>query len=138
MDSQEARMRLEAAMSATAAVRRTGITRSVSETEMVTDCLDLGERVEALVYCRLQRDTYPLLVATNRRVLHTRRRTFGRWKILAQIPGAEVAGAEIRTVKRSRRLVVRSTRGPHLEITPEPGQDLDQFVHTLERLLGRA
>lgn len=56
-------------------------------------------------------DTFPLLIITDRRVLVTKDLPWNRWKILREVPAADVAGAELETRLLSGRIRVRLHRG---------------------------
>lgn len=62
-------------------------------------------------------DTFPLVIVTDRRVIHTRDQPWRRWRILREAPSADVLGAEVEARLLSGRLRVRLRGGKDITMT---------------------
>nr|WP_246483105.1 PH domain-containing protein [Brachybacterium halotolerans] len=85
----------------------------------------------------IQNDTTPILLATDRRVVLTRRRAFGSWKILKQAPAAEVVDVDFKPTLLSGKLRVHLRDGAQIVLTTRTKDQAQRFVSTMHGLLGR-
>jgi hypothetical protein len=105
--------------------------------------IDLPERVldpeETVIDTKvgdIQNDTTPILLATDRRVVLTRRRAFGSWKILKQAPAAEMVGVDYTPTLLSGKLRVHLRDGSAITLTTATKDHAERFVATVRGLLG--
>ncbi|UQN28584.1 PH domain-containing protein [Brachybacterium kimchii] len=85
----------------------------------------------------IQNDTTPILLATDRRVVLTRRRAFGSWKILKQAPAAEVVDVDFKPTLLSGKLRVHLRDGTQIVLSTGTKDHAQRFVSTMHGLLGR-
>jgi hypothetical protein len=106
--------------------------------------IDLPERVldpeETVIDTKvgdIQNDTTPILLATDRRVVLTRRRAFGSWKVLKQAPAAEVVDVDYKPTLLSGKLRVHLHDGSQIVLKTATKEHAQRFVSTMHGLLGR-
>ncbi|WP_165831793.1 PH domain-containing protein [Brachybacterium endophyticum] len=106
--------------------------------------IDLPERVlapdETVLDVKvgdIQNDTTPLLLATDRRVVLTRRRAFGSWKILEGAPAAEVVNVDYTPTLLSGKLRVHLRGGSQIVLKTRTKDHAERFLRTMRELLGR-
>ncbi|WP_193636315.1 PH domain-containing protein [Brachybacterium subflavum] len=85
----------------------------------------------------IQNDTTPILLATDRRVVLTRRRAFGSWKILKEAPAAQVVGVDYKPTLLSGKLRVHLRDGAQIVLKTATKDHAERFVSTMHGLLGR-
>lgn len=77
----------------------------------------------------------PLILATDRRVLHLRRGVLGLWSKRAEIPAREVSGASVETGFLFGTVTIASARGQRLRMRYDSESSARDFVDSINRLL---
>ena len=98
-----------------AMARNHGLRFRAADVNLPQQVLQPHERVFDVAVGAARSDTFPLLIVTDRRVLHVMDRLRG-WTILEQALGAEVTGAEIEELLLSGRLRVHVRDGDGLSM----------------------
>ena len=98
--------------------RRAGVRFQLLGGGLPGKLLHPAERVYDIAVGAQRTDRFPLLLVTDRRVLHAIDRNLRGWTILEQAPAAEITGAEVKKGLISGRLQVhvRHGEGPSLRV----------------------
>ncbi len=94
-----------------AMVRNSGQRFAVNDVVLPEKVLHPEEAVLDVAVGGLFRDTFPLLLVTDRRIILTIDQPWRRWRILREAPSADVLGAEVEPRLISGRLRVRLRHG---------------------------
>ncbi|MGC5617162.1 hypothetical protein [Georgenia sp. Z1491] len=86
------------------------------ELDVATKVLEPDEVVYEYLLCALKGDSWPLLVVTDRRIVHTVDRMVAWWHVREEVPAAQVAGAELEPKLLSWRLHVHRHGGDPLTV----------------------
>ena len=94
-----------------------GLSFRAADATLPQQVLDPQETVYEVAVGAQRNDTFPLLIVTDRRVLHVRERLRG-WTVLEEVPAASVTGAELEKKLLSGRLrvEVRGGRGIRMKV----------------------
>lgn len=84
--------------------------------ELPEKVLEPDETVYEYARCALVRDAFPVLVVTDRRILHALYNMFRVWAIKDQVPSAEVTGAAFARRLLSARVHVHRRSGKDLTV----------------------
>ena len=100
-----------------AATKRNGDMRfNVNDLILPERVLDPDETVYDVAMGGLNSDTFPLVLVTDRRVIHTKDQPWRRWRILQEAPWADILGAEVEARLLSGRLRVRIRGGKDIRL----------------------
>lgn len=77
----------------------------------------------------------PLLIVTDRRLLHLRAATFMPWRKIREVPAQEVSGAGFRRRFLWGPVIVRTRSGRRMWIRSDGDETAQRFVDGLNRLI---
>ena len=119
-----------------AAMERNGRGRyTVNDLILPERILDPAETVYDVAMGGLSSDTFPLVIVTDRRVIHTRDQPWRRWRILREAPSADVVGAEVEARLLSGRLRVRIRDGKDIRMGLRDRERPEQVAALIRHLV---
>lgn len=92
------------------------------------------EAVYEVLRCTRTGDSWPLLILTDRRIVHTKYGMLTRWRVRDEVPAAEVAGAELERRLLSGRLHVHRRSGGALTVKVSDPAWSEHVVELVDRL----
>lgn len=98
--------------------------------------LDPDETVYDVAMGGLTSDTFPLVIVTDRRVIHTKDQPWRRWRILREAPSADVLGAEVEARLLSGRLRVRIRGGKDIRLGLRDRERPEEVASLIRHLVG--
>lgn len=117
----------------TAMARNQHLRFRAADANLPQQVLDPEETVHEVAVGAQRSDTFPLLIVTDRRVLHVMDRLRG-WTVLEEAPAAAVTGAELEERLLSGRLRVRVREGKDVTMKVNESVRSQQVVDLLQHL----
>lgn len=120
----------------TAMMRNGNRRHNVNDLILPERILDPSETVYDVAMGGLSADTFPLVIVTDRRVIHTRDQPWRRWRILREAPWADVLGAEVKARLLSGRLRVRIHGGKDIRMGLRDRERPEEVAALIRHLVG--
>lgn len=120
-----------------AAMERNGDRRfALNDLILPERILEPSEVVYDVAMGGLSSDTFPLVIVTDRRVIHTKDQPWRRWRILREAPSADVQGAEVQARLLSGRLRVRIRSGKDIRMGLRDRDRPEEVAALIRHLVG--
>ncbi|HLS14590.1 MAG TPA: hypothetical protein VK095_08765 [Beutenbergiaceae bacterium] len=119
------------------AMERNGNSRfTVNDLILPERILDPDETVYDVAMGGLSSDTFPLLIVTDLRVIHTKDQPWRRWRILREAPLPYVLGADVKARLLWGRLRVRIHGGKDIKMGLRDRERPEEVAALIRRLVG--